>query len=331
MSQSRLEWKVGLFVFVGLALMAALLLQFSKGASLWLPSYDILLDSPHVSGLKNRADVKMAGVKVGSVSDIALDADGKSVAIRLTIYSKFRIFKDARFVIEQAGFLGDQYIGIYPTENQGGAFQDGDKAEAEAPFNLQEVAKSATGLVERVEDTARSLNAMMDEMRKHLLNAENMTNVSVTVSNLRAVSERAVGTVESLNSLLRANGPAISASTSNLMAFSVSMRGVSDSLTGLMATNEGRINSAISNVEASSASLRGLMSDVEQGKGLAGSLIKNEELSDSVSRIANNLSITSSNLNRLGLWGIMWSRKEAMPQAGRVEKLPAPKDANRSK
>ena len=38
MNKSRLEWKVGLFVFIGLVLLAVLLLQFSKGHDV-LPSY----------------------------------------------------------------------------------------------------------------------------------------------------------------------------------------------------------------------------------------------------------------------------------------------------
>jgi hypothetical protein len=38
MSKSRLEWKVGLFVFIGLALLGALLLQFSKGTFSGIPT-----------------------------------------------------------------------------------------------------------------------------------------------------------------------------------------------------------------------------------------------------------------------------------------------------
>ena len=45
--------------------------------------------------------------------------------------------------------------------------------------------------------------------------------------------------------------------------------------------------------------------------GLAGNLLKNEKLATDVSLIASNLSIVSSNLNRLGLWGIMWKKKPA--------------------
>jgi len=41
------------------------------------------------------------------------------------------------------------------------------------------------------------------------------------------------------------------------------------------------------------------------GRGLAGKLLENEEIASNVSPIDYNLSITTSNLNHLGLWGIL--------------------------
>ncbi len=70
MNKSRLEWKVGLFVFVGLVLIALLLLQFSKGLTMFQPTYRILLQATDVGGLKRGAGVLMSGVQVGTVSEI---------------------------------------------------------------------------------------------------------------------------------------------------------------------------------------------------------------------------------------------------------------------
>jgi hypothetical protein len=55
--------------------------------------------------------------------------------------------------------------------------------------------------------------------------------------------------------------------------------------------------------------LKDLLADVQAGKGLAGNLLQNPQLATNVSLIVSNLSITSSNLNRLGLWGILWQHK----------------------
>ena len=108
MSKSRLEGKVGLFVFIGLALLAALLIQFSKGTTFFRHTYNILLRAPSVGGLKARAGVLMSGVQVGTVSDIKLGPQGTNVTLTLKIYGQYEIHKDAMFLIEQSGFLGDQ-------------------------------------------------------------------------------------------------------------------------------------------------------------------------------------------------------------------------------
>ena len=117
MEKSRQEIKVGLFVFIGLVLLAVLLIQFSKGTSLFRGTYELRLHASNVGGLKQRASVLLAGVQVGDVSDIQLAPDGKSVTILLRIYKDYKIYHDARFVIQQSGFLGDQYVAIIPTAN----------------------------------------------------------------------------------------------------------------------------------------------------------------------------------------------------------------------
>ena len=62
MEKSRLETKVGLFVFVGLALLAVLMIQFSKGTSLFRGTYTLKLHTDNVGGLKPQSAVLLAGV-----------------------------------------------------------------------------------------------------------------------------------------------------------------------------------------------------------------------------------------------------------------------------
>src|SRR5471030_2951952 len=117
MDKSRLQIKVGLFVFIGLVLLAVLLIQFSKSTSLFRGTYELHMHAVNVGGLKERAGVLLAGVQVGTVSRIQLAEDGKSVLILLQVYGDYKIYGDARFVIEQSGFLGDQYVSVVPTTN----------------------------------------------------------------------------------------------------------------------------------------------------------------------------------------------------------------------
>jgi phospholipid/cholesterol/gamma-HCH transport system substrate-binding protein len=327
MSKSRLEWKVGVFVFIGLLLLAALAIQFSKGTTFFRPTKQILLRAANVGGLKMRAQVLMAGVQVGTVSDIRLGPQGTNVTITLKIYDQYIIHKDARFLIEMSGFLGDQYVAISPTKNEGDVFRDGDTAEAEAPFNMQEVARSAGGFLMRVDETAKKLNEAIADVRRLVLNEHTLTNLSRTVDNLNVVSEHAVKAVDNVNGLVETNSASVNLTVSNLVEFSRELKDFGNSLGDILTSNKTEISTAVKNIESSTEVLKSLMDDVKAGKGLAGSLIHNEQNATNFSEIISNLSVTTSNINRIGLWGILWQHKPPKTTAAKApaRALAAPK------
>jgi phospholipid/cholesterol/gamma-HCH transport system substrate-binding protein len=327
MSKSRLEWKVGVFVAVGLVLLALLLLQFSKGLTFFYSTYDIYLRSSSVGGLKTKAGVLMSGVQVGTVSDIKLAPSGTNVTITLRIFSNYVIHRDARFTIEQSGFLGDQYVAIVPTKNELPPFKDKDVAMAEAPFNLQEFTRSASGFVGRVDDVLKKLNDSLADVTRILLNPETLTNLAVTAGNLRTLSGKALGTVDSIDAVVSSNAPSISESVSNLAYFTDQLNHFAADARGVLGTNGDELARTMKNLEASSESLKLVMKDLESGKGLAGKLLSNEQLANRASEIANNLSVTTSNLNRLGLWRMLWQHKPSKTSpASPAPVLIAPKE-----
>ncbi|MEI6565749.1 MAG: MlaD family protein [Verrucomicrobiota bacterium] len=325
------DFIVGVFSGLALATLAGLLLMFSKGASPMTPTYDILMRSTDVAGLKQNAGVLMSGVQVGRVAALNLGDGGKYVTVTLRIYKSYPVHKDARFLVEQSGFLGDQYIAVVPTQNKADLFVGGDTASAEPPFNLQEVAKSAGSFVQRLDETAKKLDDAIVEVRRTLLNQDTLTNLSLTIGNLRTVSERALKSLDTLNALVETNSPAFSAASSNLVVFTDELNLFANNLNGLLKTNTPGVNATIQNVQASTESLKFLMGDMNAGKGLAGSLVRNEGLSSNVSRIAENLSVTSSNLNHLGLWGILWKKKEPHDRPPvPAEKLVSPRESRQN-
>jgi len=311
MEKSRLQTKVGLFVVLGLALLATLLILFSKSTSPFSRTYELRLHASNVGGLKERAGVLLAGVQVGSVSSIQLAGDGKSVTILLNIYKGCKIYRDARFIIEQSGFLGDQYVSIIPTENKDRLLANGDEVNCQEPFNLQEVARSASGFIKRIEDTAKKLDDSVTDLRRVVLNEETLTNFSATLHNLRTISEQAMGTVNDVNALIATNGSQINLAVSNVVFFSQELLHLAGSAEGVLATNSADITAAVKNIESSTEVLKDLLNNVQSGKGLAGTMLENEQFTTNVQTIANNLAVASSNLNRLGLWHFLWHKEPA--------------------
>ncbi len=311
MDTKRLETKVGLFVFLGLLLLAILLIQFSKGTSIFHGTYTVQLHAANVGGLKPRASVLLAGVQVGSVTDIQLAPDGKSVTMYLSIYKQFKIYSDAQFAIEEAGFLGDQYVAILPTLNQGDVLTNNSSVNCEAPFNLQQVARSAAGFVERIDDTARKLDDSVSQLQRVVLNEQTLTNFSIAVNNMRSFSENAVGTIGDIHSLIATNGERAGLAVSNMLFFSKQLTQLAGSADILLDTNGVQLTAAMKNIESATETLTNLMNGMQAGRGLAGTVLQDPELSSNVQTIASNLAETSSNLNRFGLWHLMWHHEEA--------------------
>lgn len=102
---------VGLFVLAGLGALAYL--SFSVGGLSWggparIPLY---ADFDEIGGLKPRAQVVIAGVKVGQVSSITLDQDYRA-HVRLDVDAALKLPVDTSASIMTAGLLGDRYISL---------------------------------------------------------------------------------------------------------------------------------------------------------------------------------------------------------------------------
>jgi phospholipid/cholesterol/gamma-HCH transport system substrate-binding protein len=310
MDKSRLQIKVGLFVFIGLLLLAFLAVQFSKSSSLFRGTYKLRLHAANVGGLKEQAGVLLAGVQVGTVSRIQLNEGGTNlVTMTLKIYKDYPIYHDARFAIEQSGFLGDQFVAVNPTENTLPTLTNGADVYCEAPFNLQEVARAASGFIQRIDETAKKLNASVTDLQRVVLNEATLTNFAVAIGNARTFSEQAIGTVNDINLIIATNAAQVGIAVSNAVIFSQQLTHLAVDADTLLATNGTEIGLAVGNIKTSTATLKKLTDDLQSGKGLAGTLLQNEQLATNVQTIAENLSVTTSNLNRYGLWGILWAHK----------------------
>ncbi len=316
----RLEFKVGIFVAIGLAIIATLMLIFSHGLSFSKPTYILHMKADTVGGLKKQAPVLLAGVQVGAVSDINLAGDGKSVVMTLKIDRSVKLYSDAKFSIDALGFLGDQFVAIRPRTNAEPALKDGDTVYGEPPFDLQEVARASLGFIHRLDETAQRLNSAIKRIDEVVLAETNLLSLSETIHNFKNVSEGAITTVEQIGSIFKTNEAAIGGSVSNLAHFSDQLNKLADELSETVITNRVTVTRAMNNLEAASRSVTNLLGEVEAGNGLAGSLLKDREMKEhfsetiaSARELAFNLNVLSSNINTKGIWRTLWKPKTPPP------------------
>ncbi len=108
------EITVGMFILVGLAALFFLAMKVSNLAEFTDETgYKVVAEFENVGGLKVRSPVTMAGVRVGRVDSVTLDADTYNAKVTLNLYDEFaNIPTDTTASIFTAGLLGEQYIGL---------------------------------------------------------------------------------------------------------------------------------------------------------------------------------------------------------------------------
>ena len=114
-ASSRLEIGVGAFIAMGFA--CALALAFAStdlSNRLEGGTYSVTARFANTGELKARAPVKIAGVKVGEVEKIVLDAKTYDAVATLRLSTFAELPSDSSAAIYTSGLLGERYVGITP-------------------------------------------------------------------------------------------------------------------------------------------------------------------------------------------------------------------------
>jgi phospholipid/cholesterol/gamma-HCH transport system substrate-binding protein len=112
--QLKVEIWVGFLVLLALASLLMIALQVSNFSALKdRPSYQVSALFNNIGGLKVRAPVKISGVVVGRVTQIAVDPQSYKARVHLSIYEDYSALPiDTAASILTAGLLGDQYVAL---------------------------------------------------------------------------------------------------------------------------------------------------------------------------------------------------------------------------
>jgi phospholipid/cholesterol/gamma-HCH transport system substrate-binding protein len=328
MKDTRIEVKVGFFVAAGLALLAVVVLSFSKGMTIFERHYKLTITFDSAAGLKPTADVMMAGVTIGQSTGLELTNNGRSVAVKVSILSKYQVRTNAIFHVDALGFLGDQFISVTPSTNlEAGFWQDGGQVQGQSPFNMQEAVRSVSGLLDQLKTTVIAIHQSVSNLNKTVLSDQSLSNASLAVVNAEATMATARQMAQGAKDLITSNTPAMTTAVSNLLTFSEKLNRVTADLDGLIATNRPAVNETVQNLHDTSASIRQVAADLQAGKGLAGGLLKDQTMKTETMDLISNASAMSaafttfgSNLNQRGIWKMMWQPKHTE----RSEKSPAP-------
>ena len=123
--QRYVDISVGIFMLLGLLALFVMVMKVSNiSGFMSQKGYQVTADFTDIGGLKVRAPVTVAGVRIGEVSRIELQSGDLNAKVTMTLRSDKKIpFEDSSARILTEGLLGSNYISIVP------GFEDEDSKE----------------------------------------------------------------------------------------------------------------------------------------------------------------------------------------------------------
>ena len=142
---SKRSAAVGVFVLVGLLCVAYMTIKLGKMEVFSDEGFELKASFTNVSGLRVGADVELAGVPVGRVTNIVLTDDMRA-RVSLRLDRPLQLTDDTIASVKTSGLIGDKYISLSPGGSPDILPAGGEITETEAPTDLESIiAKYAHG------------------------------------------------------------------------------------------------------------------------------------------------------------------------------------------
>lgn len=86
----------------------------TSGKTSGLEGYTVIAKFDHIDGITTGSDVRMSGIKIGTVSERVLDPKSFQAIVTLAITTPVKLPEDTNAKITSEGLLGGNYISLEP-------------------------------------------------------------------------------------------------------------------------------------------------------------------------------------------------------------------------
>jgi phospholipid/cholesterol/gamma-HCH transport system substrate-binding protein len=257
-----LEFKVGIFVFVGLAMLGALLVQFGRLGEGFKTYYAVTVRFTNASGLLKGSDVLLAGARIGKVSGgPRLVREGDGVAVPLKIYDYVKVPEGTKFSVGSSGLLGDRFVVVTPPSGPAkgylppNAYIDGTRETG-----IDDLTREGGALVSDLRGTVQKIDTTVNRLNQDTLSSANMENLKSSMEHLNQA-------------------------TGALAESSKKLDGVIEQADSTMASAK----KAADNLQNAIGDTRKVLQSATQGKGLVATLLNDQQLANDLHALITNL------------------------------------------
>src|SRR5260370_14227073 len=257
-----LEFKVGVFVFVGLAMLGALVVQFGRLGEGLKTYYGLTIRFNDAGGRLKGYDVLLAGAKIGKVSGgPRMVREGQGVDVPLKIYDYIKIPEGSKFTVGSSGLLGDRFVNVTMPPGQPKAFLAPNTYISGArETGIDDLTREGGALVSDLRGTVRKIDIAATRLSQDTLSSANMENLKASMEHLNVATD------------------ALAESSKKL-----------DGVIGKADSTMESAKKAADDLQNAIGDARTVLRSATQGKGLVAALLNDQQLANDLHALITNL------------------------------------------
>lgn len=311
-SKAKTELWVGVFVFIGLALLGGLIVQFGRFSDRMRGKYQLTVVFEDAAGLIKGSEIRMGGARIGKVAEQPELNSETKVQVIMNVDDAIKIPENSMIQIASATLLGDKMIVITPPEpgqRTGRYLQDGSVLIGGGPSgldaiqnNAEAVSRDARRLMQEAEATFLKLDSAVDDIRTAtaglnttlnkintaILSEDNLKHVDGILGNLDTATADWAKASAKLDPTVTDARDAIQA-----------IKKAAETADATLANADARIDQiepalrdvpkAVASISRAADKAGQALDRVESGEGLLGTLAYDREVSDDAKAFVRNL------------------------------------------
>ncbi|MEO6787741.1 MAG: MlaD family protein [Chthoniobacteraceae bacterium] len=291
-NESRgIEWKVGIFMLIGLGVIAFMAIKFGKLGQGLKKYYTITAEFPNASGLLKGADVYMAGARVGFTADAPELIEGRyAVEVQLKLKGGVKIPRGSTFVISSSGFLGDAFVSINWPEHPSTTdfLHDGEKVIGKRLEGLGDLTQKGGDVMDELKKRLQELEAPIKDIRERVLSEKNLKAIDDTFASLSDFTGDLKNTSKGIDEVIAKAKEAADTLKDTIASAKPPIEKI-DAAAGDLKATLAQIKGAAATADKALESARTLINKANSGKGVLGLLLGDKETADNLKTLIRNL------------------------------------------
>lgn len=289
------ELKIGIVSIFAIVMAVIMIFLLSGEGGFFWQRYPLKTVFPNIAGLKEGAPVRLAGMEIGSVTEIAFSGDHVEVLMEVGRENQPRITNTSVASLGSVSLLGEAAVDITASSQGQPVPEWGYVRSGQSTGTIGDVTARAGVAMEQATALVNDLRAGRGTMGQLLTNDELYRELTSLVTAAETVA-RGIGDGRGTLGRLATNPAAarsLEASMENLQAVTARIRAGEGSLGKLL--NDDALSRSLT---STTTNLDAITGRINRGEGTAGKLVSDVELYNRLNSLTNRLDTVMAGLQQ---------------------------------